>query len=241
MSRKQKRASKFTKISTSGHSLSSLPLAPPLSQVAQWYRGTSEMPLSRFIKAAVNLDLNQLVISGTPSVEELASAWSNIYQEFIDGMQDKKADYRVRLLNDIDKLEYNYRVIQMCVQRLSFGPSDWAIAQLRRRVRVSGEFNPEDQAQYYQNLLIVMNQALSLKHQLAERQAELKIVYQRAGSGGQLSYEQFDHLVTRVCLFAKFQINRKETMVSEFISLYKEMKATEDALRQQLETSKARR
>lgn len=241
MSRKPNKPSKFTKISMSGHSLNSLPQALPASPAAQWYRGTSEMPLSKFIKAAVNLDLAQLIVSGTPAAEDLASAWGVIYQEFVDGMQDKKADHRVRLMNDIDKLEYSYRVVQMCAQRLSFGPSDWAIAQLRRRVRVSGQFNPEDAAQYYQDVLVVMNQAQNLKHQLAERQSELKIVYEKEGSAGQATDQQFDHLITRVCLFAKFQINRKETMVSEFIELYRQMRSKEDALRRQLETSKARR
>lgn len=199
------------------------------------------MPLSKFIKAAVHLDLSQLVISGAPAAEDLVTAWGIIYQEFLDGMQDKKSQFRVKLMNEIDKLEYDYRVVQMCVQRLSFGPSAWAIEQLRRRVRVVGDFNPEDQAQYFQHLLVVMNQAMNLKHRLAERQAELKIVYQREGPGGALTIQHFDHLITRISLFAKFQINRQQTPVSEFIELYKEMKRQEDALRQQLETSKARR
>jgi hypothetical protein len=199
------------------------------------------MPLSRFIKAAVHLDISQLIIEGNPAAEDLLSAWGVIYQEFIDGMQDKKGELRVKLMNEVDRLEYDYRVIQMCVQRLSFGPSAWAVEQLRRRVRVVGDFNPEDQAQYYQHLLVVMNQALSLKHKLAERQAELKIVYQREGAGEALTIQHFDHLITRVSLFAKFQINRQKTPVSEFIELYKEMKRQENALRQQLETSKAKR
>lgn len=199
------------------------------------------MPLSKFIKAAASLDLRQLVISGHPSPEDLLTAWGVIYQEFIDGMQGSKPNFRVKLTNEIDKLEYDYRVIQLCIQRLSIGPSLWAVEQLRRRVRVAGDFNPEDQAQYFQQLLIVMNQALTLKHKLTERQAELKIVYQKEGAGTTPTVQHFDSLIARVSLFAKFQINRRETMVSEFIELYKEMKRQEDALRDQLETSNARR
>lgn len=199
------------------------------------------MPLSKFIKTAVFLDLKQLIIAGKPSDEDLIAAWGVIYQEFLDGMQDKKAQHRVKLKSEIDKLEYDYRVIQMCIQRLSIGPSQWAVEQLRRRVRVPGDFNPEDQAQYFQQLVVVLNQALSLKHRLAERQAEMKIVYQQSGAGERLTIQHFDHLITRVSLFAKFQINRQKTTVSEFMELYREMKAQEQALRDQLETSKARR
>lgn len=206
-----------------------------------WYRGTSEMPLSRFIKAAVNLDLRLLIISGTPDEADLVVAWGVIWQEFLDGMQDKKAQYKVKLMNEIDKLEYDYRVIQMCVQRLSFGQAQWAVEQLKRRVRVSGDFNPEDQATYFQQLLVVMNQALSLKHRLAERQAELNIVYKKEGAGSPLTFQQFDTLIARVALFAKFQINRQKTMVSEFMEYYKEMKSQEAALQKQLDTSNARR
>lgn len=199
------------------------------------------MPLWNFIKAASKGDLTQLIISGLPAQADLLSAWGVIYQEFLDGMQDKKAQHKVKLKNEIDKLEYDYRMIQLCVQRLSFGPSEWAVEQLRVRVRVSGDFNPEDQAQYFKNLLIVMNQAQTLKHRLIERRAEMDIVYKKAGAKGQSQENQFDHLIARVCLFCKFQINRKEMMTSEFIELYNEMKAQEDAMQRQLETSKARR
>lgn len=199
------------------------------------------MPLSRFIKAAVTHDLRLLVISGKPADEDLVIAWSTIWQEFLDGMQDKKGQYKVKLMNEVDKLGYDYRVIQMCVQRLSFGPAPWAVEQLRRRVRVCGDFNPEDQAQYFQQLLVVMNQSQSMKHRLTEKQAELDIVYKKEGAGGPLTFQQFDTLLARVSLFAKFQINRRETMTSEFIELYKEMKSQEAALQQQLATSNARR
>lgn len=197
--------------------------------------------MSKFIKAAVYLDLSQLVISGHPSSEELSLAWATIYQEFIDGMQDKRSQFRVRLVNEIDKLSYDYRVIQLCVQRLSIGPCDWAIEQLRRRVRVAGEFNPEDQAHYFHQLLIVMNHSLSLKHRLTERQAELKIIYNREGAGAALTIQHFDSLIATVSLFAKFQINRQKTTVSEFMELYKEMKRQEAAVREQLQTQKVRR
>lgn len=199
------------------------------------------MPLSRFIKAAVSLDLRLLIISGKPDDADLLAAWGTIWQEFLDGMQDKKAQHKVKLMNEVDKLEFDYRVIQMCVQRLSFGPAQWAVEQLRRRVRVSGDFNPEDQATYFQQLLIVMNQALSLKHRLTERQAELNIVYKKEGAGSPLTFQQFDTLITRVALFAKFQINRQKTTVSEFMEYYKEMKSQEAALQKQLNTSNARR
>jgi hypothetical protein len=225
----------------SGPSLNLQRRAPQASRAARWYRGTSELPLSKFIKIAVDLDLKHLIIWGTPSEEDLLNAWAVIYQEFLDGMQGKKSNYKVKLKSEIDKLGYDYRMIQLCVQRLSLGPSEWAVDQLRRRVRVSGEFNPEDQAGYFKQLVVVMNQALSMKHRLSERQAELNIIYSREGGGSQPTMQHFDHLVARVSLFAKFQINRQKTMTSEFIELYKEMKGHEEALRDQLETHKARR
>jgi hypothetical protein len=200
------------------------------------------LPLSKFIKVATSLDLKELIIWGTPDDSDLLAAWGVIYQEFLDGMQDKKTQSRIKLMNEIEKLEYDYRVIQLCVQRLSIGPCQWASDQLRRRVRVSGDFNPEDQASYYGQLVVVMNQSLSLKHRLQERQAELDIVYKREGSaGGNPTAQQFDQLIARVSLFCKFQINRQETMTSEFIEYYREMKSTEAALKQQYDNHKARR
>lgn len=199
------------------------------------------MPLSKFIKTAVTLDIKHLIIWGTPAEPDLLVAWSNIWQEFLDGMQDKKGEQRVRLKSEIDKLDYDYRVIQLCIQRLSIGPSEWAIEQLRRRVRVPGDLNPDDPAGYFKSLIAVMNQALSLKHRQKERQAEMDIVYQRDGAGEKITYSHFDTLVTRVSLFAKFQIDRRKTMTSEFTELYRQMKRQEDALKQQLEMSKSRR
>jgi hypothetical protein len=213
----------------------------PPSPAAQWYRGTSELPLSKFIKVAVSSDLKYLIVSGQPSSDDLLNTWNIIYQEFVDGMQDKKAFARVRLMNEVDKLQYDYRVIQLAAQRLSFGPSDWALEQLRRRVRVTGNFNPEDQAQYYKDLLVVMNQAQSLKHRLAEKQAEIKIVYQKGDQPGRPTAQQFDHLIAQVSLFSKFHINRRQTMTSEFIEYYRGMKRQEEAMQAQLANHKARK
>lgn len=241
MSNVRKRRSKFIKTSTNGNSSRSERPEPLRSPDAAWYRGMTEIPLSKFIKVAVDFDLHQLIIYGNPSEVDLTSAWGVIYQEFLDGMQDGKSQRKVKLMNEVDRLDYDYRVVQLCVQRLGLGPSQWAIEQLKRRVRVAGDFNPEDQAQYFQQLVVVMNQALSMKQRLIERQAELKIIYQREAGGGALTYQHFDSLIARVCLFAKFQINRNETKVSEFVEYYKEMKRQEQALRDQLETHKARR
>lgn len=252
MSNERKKRSKYTKTSTNGPSWNFRPRVSPPSPVARWYTGPSEIPLCRFFKAALTADLRQLVIAGNPSEETLLAAWGLIWTHFLDGMQTENSRYAVRLKSEVDKLNYDYRMIQLAIQRLSLAPDiaevlgkelsiDWALQQLRRRVRVVGQFDLKNAEQYYQDLIVVLNQALSLRHRQQEKQAELDRLRQQMGATGEITEQQFDDMVSRLSLFAKFQIDRRKTTLSEFMSLWSSMMRHEEHLKKEVLKTQARR
>lgn len=192
------------------------------------------------------------MITGNPSDEVLLAAWETIWTHFLDGLQTKGGEHIVRLKSEVDRLEYDYRMIQLAVQRLSIAPDisealgktlsiDWALEQLRRRVRVIGQFDLSAPDQYYRDLLVVMNQSISLRHKHMEKKAELERLRQQVGATGEITEAQFDDMVTRVSLFAKYQIDRRRTTLSEFTSLWGSMNRHEEHLKKEMLKTQARR
>lgn len=209
--------------------------------VGLWYRGVRDLPLYKFIKIACEGNLLELVISGKPSLSDLLSTWNTIFEEFIDGMQDKKGQDRVKMMTELDKLKCDYQFIQLAVKRLEFGPADWVIDLLRSRIRVTGEFNPEDQAGYFRDLQVVLNRSNRMQQQIAEMEAHLKITENKTEKSTPPNYKQFDTIIAQVSVFSKFHINRLTVMTGEFIEYYKIMRTQETAVQAQMESTKTKR
>lgn len=67
-----------------------------LKQSASYWQ-TSEIPLNLFVKIADGAPLNTLVISGTPSPEQLAQAWESIKDEYSQEVKSPNFDLALQL------------------------------------------------------------------------------------------------------------------------------------------------
>jgi hypothetical protein len=202
---------------------------------AKWYQSVEDMPLDRFIRALCNMDLKELIIEGEPTNEQLLLSWSAIYEQFLDGMQDESGQRKMKLVGEINRLEFDHELIMLCVQRLQIAYSPWIIETLRRHIRVTGTFNPEDTEQYMRDLQAIRTRAANMQVKIDEKRGELAILTPK-GSGP--TRMQFDRLIAQVSIFSKFHINRRAVMTSEFIELYKIMLEHENALKTQLALQK---
>lgn len=208
------------------------------SQAGKWFSSITELTLYRFIKCHCTDDLSQLKISGNVSHETLESAWGVIYEQFLDGMKDTEGVHKIRLLAKINNLEFTYRLIQLCVQFLCQAYDREIIEILQKHIRVTGEFNPEDQQGYFEDLQVVLNRAQKLLVEIGNKKAEYATLKGKEQKGQDATEKDFDRLIAQVSIYAKFHIDKKVIMVSEFVEYYTSMRENYEALEEQYEKSK---
>lgn len=221
--------------------ISTLPQQPnsESSLAGKLFDSISTLTMDRFIKCACDGDMSQLFIDEneyrlTPKVIQV---WSNIHEAFLDGMNDKAGMYKLRLIGQINHLEFVYKLIQICVQYLSVAYDPEILQHLQKHVLV-GAFNPEDAQGYVNDLRVVLARAQGILATIEEKNAELSIIQKQETPGEKTSRKQFDQLISQVSIFVKFHIDKKETSVSEFIEYYTARRETNEALEDQYKNKK---
>lgn len=82
---------------------------------ASLHRECRTLPLNRFIEIMVTGDLRQLIISGTPTIMDLADAWSEIIEEYVSLVKTDKADSVFELFKKIKYTEWLIAFIDKCL------------------------------------------------------------------------------------------------------------------------------
>ena len=87
----------------------------PDKPIANWYRSIHELPLKHFETVYVDQNLFALVISGSPTIDDLSKAWENIQSEYADALGN--ADYKmyVSVYKEITLMNITYEQILFIV------------------------------------------------------------------------------------------------------------------------------
>jgi len=209
---------------------SSATTLPPASPSCKLYRSIHQLPLVNFITCICDNDLTALICEGTATVEQLATAWEMIYNEYLDAIKDENSEYIDKLLTrDYNLLHTKYNVIKLLVAALAYAPVDYLIEQLKSWYGLPVVLDRKDKAGFKKALALIgarnqrwLNDALQIKqqiiHLLPEQQNDVKI-----------TRTWFDEHIVALSKFSKYHINKNETTVSEFVIMVKDMKATAKA------------
>lgn len=183
---------------------------------------TTTLTLERFIKIFCGGDLTWLTIEGDPTLGELVKAWDAIQSDFNEAMKDKEGAYKIKLLSQINKLQFDYELIHLCINFLQVAYDKEVVDILRKHTLIMTDFNPEDQEQYFHNLQILINRSQKLLLDIDNKKAELAVLDKEDNQ--KIEPKQFDRLVAQVSIYAKFHINKKEVTLSEFLEYYSSMR-----------------
>lgn len=171
------------------------------------------------------------MIEGQPDQLELLIAWEAIYEQFLDAMNDRDGLHKIKLRAQINGLEFDYKLIQLCIQYLKVGYKPNIAEILTKHIRVDGRLNPEDQASYFRLLQTTKNRAQRLQVKIGEKKAELAIIEkQSTGSTVRPTKNHFDNLIAQVSRFMKFYIDRRQVSIGEFTSFYMQMQQESEAI-----------
>lgn len=211
----------------------SKPPKPADSPSGTWY-STLDLPLDRFIHCLVSGDLSFLIIGGQSSSNDLYNAWEKIYELFLDAMKDKDGLYKVRLMSRINKLKFNYELIDLCIKYLTIGYKKDMEDILRQRIHLDAPLDPKDRPAYMRLLQTAKNRSQRLQINIETDEAEYAILTKKEpGQPVIITYQHFDSLIAQVSLFMKFRVNKLEVSTAEFASYYSMMREHNDFIRSQ--------
>lgn len=116
-------------------------------------------------------DLNALIEYGSPPVEEICEAWSNIYAEWIDINESNDALYAIDLQKHIALLKIN---IEECETSIHFLNThyDARLVKILQDNKISIDLLPEQNELYYLELEKADNQLSKLRFDLETKSRE---------------------------------------------------------------------
>lgn len=192
------------------------------------YRSIDTLPLERFITCICDKDLTALVISGNATGEELVSAWNDIYDQYVIAVNDKEQQYILRLTKEINCLEFDYKLIGLCVTRLEIEHSEEVLGILKKLVPTNLKFNPADIEQYKKDLSLIISKSKRMIVEIENKRGELGRLAPEKGE--RVNRSEFDKMIVRASKYMQYKIDKKATTVSEFVQIIDEMRKEADSI-----------
>lgn len=179
-------------------------------------------------------DFIEQVISGTVD--------QDIYSEFIYAIKDKEQQYADKLMKDINLLESKYNQAMTIVKYFE------CIEKLRT---YNSEFVHEDEEQVWKLLIslipvrkgeklqVIATRCARLLNEIENKKAELNQVNKVSSGSTKADRTYFNRMIVTVQVSLKIPtINRKETLLCEFVELYIVMREQQEYLERELNKSK---
>lgn len=164
--------------SSSNTSNSALPLQNTTPS-AKYYRSIYQLPLHRFIDCVVDKNLYALVITGSPSIEALQSAWVEIRIEAADKGADLEYKIYLSLFKDINVLKSNIDQVRELVAILKDTYTDQFAQKLNKLLITNFDFAPPFTPEYDKLLNRCYNMTGALRLRLDMQISNFKAIEEK--------------------------------------------------------------
>jgi hypothetical protein len=208
-----KRRWRFTKKgSNSGSSKQKKQVSSDISSL-KLYRSINELPLCRFIDAAVDDNLYALVISGTPNEIELLALWEKIKIEYADAMKDNEYKLYTNQKNELARLEITYNQLRKAIEELR----KTYVAQFADKVnlwlRTSFKFDTRFPQDYENDLKRAANRSKGIKLEADLKRLNIEGLEKKfMDKGGKSTRESFMNILFTLSDHVKFQLSDNITV-----------------------------
>ena len=212
-----KRKSLFTKTNSESRSTwqNNQPGNSELPRPWELYCRCDKLPLELFERCFIDSDLTALVIKGSPPSEEIASAWADVYSEWLDLNENTDGVYALTLQKEIILLGTVIAECETAIYCLSIIYDDRLVKVLTdNNIRCS--IDPNNMNSYVGELEKCNNQLASLKFQKEMKESEYNdLVNSKQQNSVPKNY--FDKWLTVIARFRRIAVIRKsEVTVKEF-------------------------
>jgi hypothetical protein len=178
------------------------------------------LSLARFIDCVCDSNLSVLVLKGEPSEVDLLECWANLYSQYLDVLGDAELLYIYTLQKEVELINFRITVAEAIVPILEVFHVEQLVQSLKDH-----HFNVKNlkmgHSGYQHNLRQVLSKVAHLRLRLKEKENELTAYY-KDQSMDTVSRSFFNTQISRIGKFQGYPINKKTTMVPEYIAHLKE-------------------
>jgi hypothetical protein len=171
--------------------------------------------MDRFLDCLFDDDLSVLIISGSPTKDDLHDAWNRIYLEYCSLMQDKTYNELFEKSKEIISLQAKISLVNGIVRHLCLAYTEELVKMLDG-LGLRSKILPEDDGDVLEKKLAsVISRAKKWVTQLDIQQGELQKLRQKNenGKGGR---EYFDDTLSILSKFMGYHVKESEITVSRF-------------------------
>jgi hypothetical protein len=175
---------------------------------ARLYLHITELPLNRFISALVDGNLQVLVIEGNPSQEELAQAWKDIEEEYLDAVGLSEVRMERELYVEIQRLEANLFLARIAIEQLQRSYHPEFARHLNILLRTNFTFDPNEPVKYFALLKNCYNRTGGMKIDLDLKLIQYQAIKEKRESEGGEAYSRayFHTVLITLSDFAGYQL-----------------------------------
>lgn len=183
-----------------------------------YHQTIDELPLNRFIDCMVDNNLSALIISGLPTIQQLQSAWENIFSDYIERIGTNEYRIYVALYKEINLLKVTIDQINIIAQRgdeandmkpgiLRLMYSEYFANELNILLKTTCRFNYKDFKSYHAELDKCINRSKAFKIKLDLKLMNFEAIEKKnKGNTGKADRQYFVSILVTLSDYAKYQI-----------------------------------
>ncbi|MDF2189283.1 hypothetical protein [Paraflavitalea sp. CAU 1676] len=174
------------------------------------YQSIVDLPLSKFISAKVDGNLQAIVIEGPVSTERIAQAWQDIEIEYIDAIGSNEQKAEIKLRTQIETLQADLLLAEVSVYQMKRLYHPYFADTLNSILKGNYKFDPDNPEEYSTLLDKCWNRSRSIKINLDLKVIEYQAIEEKIkkqSTGQPYTREYFaKHLIT-LSDFAGYQLS----------------------------------
>lgn len=199
------------------------------------YDNCSKLPLDRFIDCLIDNDLQQLIISGVPTDQDLQEVWDKIYVEYCQLSQDGSYNEVFEVMKEINDLRAKITIATDTIKYLSELNYDKDLVDILNVFALRCTITAEDAGDILINKLnTVVARIKKWFPRLNQKERELDEL--RKKNIGKIDRTYFDDVLEVMSEVKGYQIESSKITVSRFCRSL--IKMNEQAEREQLKRVK---
>lgn len=197
-----------------------------------FYSDIHRLPLDRFINVTCDGTLTELVISGTPTEDQLKNAWLRITEDYNLALTEgtpygtRIASLYKNLATETKKL----RTVELFVPVMLEYYTPQFAKEVNKALSTSFRFDPQNRPEYERTLQRCIDRAKGLKMRITMDTAKLNSVIEehakKTGSADvQPSRQYFAAILVNLSDFAGYNLKENEMTVGQFVERLKRYNA----------------
>lgn len=195
--------------------MQNLPLASSTTS-STYYQHIAQLPLNRFIDIVVDDNIYAMVISGSPSINELHEAWQTISIEYADAMKDQESRLLFSTEKELNRLKLAYHVIIDALGVLKNYYTPQFAKVVNELLRSSFKFDVRFPNDYDNDIKRAYNRSKGIKIDIDLKQLSYNALKEKLTSSAKKpTREYFQSILITLSDFVKYEI-RDTITVFEF-------------------------